>query len=168
MRVRVLFGANQEYPRKLHMKLQGIFVIALLLLGSAPIEAAKLYKWVDARGNVSYQDRPPPEDVLSYDEQRIVTSASQAQESDSPGIEITLYSIRDCEPCGQARDYLTEKALTFSERDPESDPLIAAEMIERFGAAEVPILLINNEVVKGYNRPWIDSVIEKSSQPAVP
>lgn len=36
------------------------WLLVLLLFISSPISAAKVYKWVDEDGNVSYRDKPPP------------------------------------------------------------------------------------------------------------
>lgn len=49
---------------KLILKNTVVSAVALLLLGGAltltNTAEARLYKWVDENGNVSYQDRPPP------------------------------------------------------------------------------------------------------------
>ena len=50
-----------------------IILLSLLLAGSvaAPGDAAKIYKWTDEQGNISYHDRPPPGDTGTLEEKDI-------------------------------------------------------------------------------------------------
>jgi len=133
----------------------------LLVTVADTTAAARLYQWTDERGNVTYQDHPPPENVLDYGEARLVPPPLPAKSSSEPVIAITLYTVKDCEACDLARAFLVEKGLSFSELDPEAAQTVAVQMIERFGAAEVPMQVIGNEVVKGHNPLWVESAIKK-------
>lgn len=50
-----------------------ILLLSFLLAGgqAAPGDAAKIYKWTDEQGNVSYHDRPPPGDAGKVEEKDI-------------------------------------------------------------------------------------------------
>ncbi len=50
-----------------------IFLLSVLLAGgvATPGHAAKIYKWTDEHGNVSYHDRPPPGDAGKVEEKDI-------------------------------------------------------------------------------------------------
>jgi len=50
-----------------------ILLLSFLLAGgqAAPGDAAKIYKWTDEQGNVSYHDRPPPGDTGKLEEKDI-------------------------------------------------------------------------------------------------
>jgi len=57
----------------------GLFIATLLAMSTAD---ARLYKWVDENGNVSYQDRPPPAD---YDQSSQVLNAQGVTVERIPG-----------------------------------------------------------------------------------
>ncbi len=58
------------------MKLNVLFALLLMMGIHAPLtHAVKLYKWVDERGNVTYQDRPPPANASEVEEKDIDPNA---------------------------------------------------------------------------------------------
>jgi hypothetical protein len=63
--------------------------LATALGAALPAQAAKLYKWVDAEGNVTYSQQRPPdqeaETIRLRRSMRILKSASRIQDKDANG-----------------------------------------------------------------------------------
>ena len=129
---------------------------AALLLAAPSIRAQ--YKVVGADGKVTYSDREP-----SASEGRVSAlgargAASQAAEADLPfevrqaaaKYPITLYTTNGvCEPCNQARQFLKQRGVPFSERQATSNEDI--EALEKLsGGREAPTLTVGSQVLRGF------------------
>jgi glutaredoxin len=53
--------------------------------------------------------------------------------------------------CGKAKEFLSQRSFVFEEKDITKDPL-AVEELERLGAMTTPVIVIDGEVVIGFNR----------------
>ena len=73
---------------------------------------------------------------------------------------ITLYSSRQCPACRQARDYLRQRGLQFQELD-VSKNLRAQKALARLGSRSVPVILIGDTRVDGFDRKRLDRVLGK-------
>jgi glutaredoxin len=71
---------------------------------------------------------------------------------------ITLYSAPGCPHCRRARDYLQLKGLRFLELDVQRNPRGRKEFA-RLGARGVPVLVIGEVRVDGFDRRRIDAVL---------
>ena len=88
-----------------------ILTISTLCLGltlAPQIHAAKLYKWVDENGVVSYQDTPPPKGRKILQESTIKKSSVNSNrtlgnEDKDP---IKIYRAPDCNVCDVVRQHL--------------------------------------------------------------
>lgn len=121
----------------------------------------KLYKWVDENGNVSYQDRPPPGDSVQVETFSDETAAA-APESAPPDVDVVLYSIKVCDVCDLVRNLLEERGVPFEEKTADGDPEVQAELKEVSGVLSVPVLVIGEGVLKGYNRELILNELEEA------
>lgn len=74
-----------------------VLIIAVAIVGSS--QAAKLYKWVDANGNVSYQDSPPPKDAKVLEESELKRSNAPSSQSQSDLPPIVVYTVDNCDAC---------------------------------------------------------------------
>jgi mycoredoxin len=66
------------------------------------------------------------------------------------GGKVIIYGTAWCGYCTQARNLLNKNAIAFYEYDIEKSR-IGREQFQRLGGNGTPLLLINGEVVKGYN-----------------
>jgi len=69
---------------------------------------------------------------------------------------VLIYSTPTCPFCHQAKDYLTEKKIIFTNYDVSSDNDKAQEMIDKSGQMGVPVLDIEGKIIIGFDRPAID------------
>ena len=71
-----------------------------------------------------------------------------------------VFSTPTCPYCHMAKDYLTDKKVSFEDIDVSQDQQQAQKMIERSGEMGVPQLWIDDQIVIGFNKPMIDYLLE--------
>lgn len=73
---------------------------------------------------------------------------------------VEIYSTTRCPYCVMAKDYFEAKGVEYTDYNVESDMEKAREMIERTGGEQgVPMIFIDDVLVKGFNRPQIDALL---------
>ena len=60
--------------------------------------------------------------------------------------------------CGKAKEFLSQRGIVFEEKDITEDPS-AVEELERLGAMTTPVIVIDGEVVIGFNRKRLESCL---------
>jgi glutaredoxin 3 len=79
---------------------------------------------------------------------------------------VIVYTTPTCGFCHQVKAYLRQQGVPFAEHDVSQDPQAAAEMVRLSGQRGVPVVLIDGQVVVGFNRPLIDQLLaQRASQP---
>jgi hypothetical protein len=97
------------------MKLRWAIVLLAVCAVASTAHAAKLYKWTDKNGNISYHDQPPPNDDYKVEEKDIqggggISSANQEAAAKFP---VVLYMTNKCSSCDAARAYLKGRGVPF-------------------------------------------------------
>ena len=152
------------------MKQFGAMLTALLCAVVAlSANAGKLYKWVDKHGNVSYQDRPPPDDAGRVEHRDIGdrTKINNSDDSSSASVRfpVVLYSSPKCGPCDIARNYLNARKVPFTEKNAGSDLAIQDELRKKAGALVVPTISVGSKVITEYSQAWLDSELDQAGYP---
>jgi glutaredoxin len=142
--------------------LAGLFVL--------PVQAGKLYKWVDQYGNVSYQDRPPPEGVGKVEERNLrnsgASSGDPAAAEAAAKAPVVLYSVPKCAQCELARAYLRKRGVPFSDVDvSEKNPEAQQEMKKKVGELAVPTLSVGGKIMKGYMESLLEGELDQAGYP---
>ncbi len=65
--------------------------------------------------------------------------------------EITIYSTPTCHFCHMAKDFLTENNIEFTDYNVAEDAEKRQEMVEKSGQMGVPVIVIGNEMMVGFN-----------------
>jgi len=148
----------------------GLTLIVFAMGVSGTVSAAKLYKWVDENGNVSYQDSPPPEEV-EYEEKALRGSATEGSDygelmtAASDSAPITLYSVATCDSCDLIRLHLDKNGIPYAEKDAAEDIAVQEELKVKTGALQVPTLSIGDNVLTGYSKSSIDQALVAAGYP---
>ena len=74
--------------------------------------------------------------------------------------QVIIYSTPTCPFCHQAKEYLTKKSIPFTDYNVADDQKKAEEMIEKSGQIGVPVILIDDEVVVGFDKEKIDELLK--------
>ena len=72
---------------------------------------------------------------------------------------IKIYSTPSCPYCGMAKKYLESKNVKYDEFDVSIDRNAAREMIKKSGQRGVPVLDIDGNIVIGFDKEKIDSLL---------
>jgi glutaredoxin 3 len=73
--------------------------------------------------------------------------------------QVTVYSTPTCSWCHAVKDHLRAHQVAFSDVDVSADVEKAREMLRKSGQYGVPVLDIDGEIVVGFDRARIDSLL---------
>lgn len=136
------------------------------------VQAAELYRWVDADGKVHYTDQPPPASANKVEEKHL-SGGSTIDTSELPYATrqaikkspVTLYASDCGEPCTQARDHLVQRGIPFASKNPQTAPADAEALKKLVGATYVPVLVVGGAVSKGYEKGAWDAALDAGGYP---
>jgi glutaredoxin 3 len=77
--------------------------------------------------------------------------------------EVIVYTTPTCGYCHQVKQYLSQRGVPYREVDVAADPQAASEMVRMSGQRGVPVIVIDGQVVIGFNRPRIDELLSARS-----
>ncbi len=149
-------------------------LLFLLLLASTTVQAGEVYRWVDAQGNVTYSDQPPP---LAAKQKTLVKGKGNVVEVDKESYEakvarekypVVLFTTACGPVCDQARDFLTQRGIPFTQKDPSKEPEIALELKKLAGAMEVPVIQVGKEHQKGFQHGQWGKLLDTAGYPRAP
>lgn len=149
-------------------------LLILLLFTSSLVQAGEVYRWVDAQGGVYYSDQPPPPSVRQatkvkgkgnvVDVDKESFEAKLAREKNP----VVLYASA-CGPiCDQAQEYLVQRGIRFTLKDPSKEPEIALELKKLAGAIEVPVVLVGKSHQKGFEAGAWGKLLDSAGYPKTP
>jgi glutaredoxin 3 len=67
---------------------------------------------------------------------------------------VVVYTTATCAYCDQAKHLLARKGIEYTEIRVDLDPAKKIEMIERTGRKTVPEILIDGELIGGFDDLW--------------
>jgi len=76
-------------------------------------------------------------------------------------MKVKVYSTPTCPYCTMVKVYLSSKGIDFQQFDVSSDKNALEEMAKLSGQMGVPVVSINDQVVVGFDRSRIDSLLDK-------
>jgi glutaredoxin 3 len=72
---------------------------------------------------------------------------------------VIIYSTPSCHFCHMAKAFFKEKNITYTDYDVATDAEKRKEMLEKSGQLGVPVILIDNDLVVGFNKPVISKLL---------
>ncbi len=73
---------------------------------------------------------------------------------------VVVYTSNTCPYCTMAKDYLKEKGVEYEEKNVQNDAAARDELIS-MGYTGVPVLVIGEEEIVGFDRARIDGALDK-------
>jgi glutaredoxin 3 len=73
---------------------------------------------------------------------------------------VTIYSTPTCHYCSLAKEYFDENKIKYESFDVSSNADKRREMMEKSGQLGVPVILINDDVVVGFDRSRLAQLLE--------
>ncbi len=72
---------------------------------------------------------------------------------------VIMFTTPTCSFCNAAKRYLREKSIRFTEVDVSRDISAARDLQRKTGQTGVPVILINNRPIIGFDRPKINQML---------
>jgi len=72
---------------------------------------------------------------------------------------VVIFTTSSCPWCRKAKEYLKAHKIPFKEVNVQRNPSAARDLVRMTGQTGVPVLLINNRPVVGFNKPMIDRLL---------
>ncbi len=72
---------------------------------------------------------------------------------------VVIYSTPTWPWCKRAKEYLSQKGISYIEHNVAENKDAAKEMIRKSGQMGVPVISIDDEVVVGFNQSKLDSLL---------
>ena len=72
---------------------------------------------------------------------------------------VVMFTTPTCSFCNAAKRYFREKNVRFTEVDVSRDIRAARDLQRRTGQTGVPVILINNRPVIGFDKPKINKLL---------
>lgn len=83
-------------------------------------------------------------------------------------MQVTIYTTPTCGFCHQAKAYLRQKGIPFVEKDVSADPAAAMEMVRLSGQQGVPVIVVDGEVVVGFDVRRLEALLARASASSRP
>ncbi len=72
---------------------------------------------------------------------------------------VTIYSTPTCHYCNLAKSFLKQNNIAFTEHNVASDRSKAQEMIQKSGQMGVPVILVDDAVIVGFDEPALKQLL---------
>ncbi len=72
---------------------------------------------------------------------------------------VVIYMTPTCPWCHRAKDYLSRKGISFTEHNVAEDREAAKEMIDKSKQMGVPVIIVDDEIVVGFNQSKLDGLL---------
>jgi len=76
-----------------------------------------------------------------------------------PTPKVLIFTTPTCSFCNLAKRYFRENRIKFREVDVSRNASAAADMQRRTGQTGVPVILINNRPIVGFDKPKINKLL---------
>ena len=74
---------------------------------------------------------------------------------------VVIYTTPTWPYCHRAKEYLSKKGVSFVEYNVAQDIDKAKEMIDKSKQMGVPVIIIDNEIVVGFNQTLLDKLLSQ-------
>lgn len=81
----------------------------------------------------------------------------------SVNMNITTYTTPTCPFCKQLRAFLNGQNIEYTNHDVSADTTKAEEMIHKSGQMGVPVIIIDEEIVVGFDKTKIEELLKTGS-----
>lgn len=72
---------------------------------------------------------------------------------------VVIYTTPTCGYCYMAKEFLSQRGVPFVEKDVSRNPVAAQEMVRRSGQRGVPVIVVGDRVIVGFNRPLLEEAL---------
>lgn len=77
-------------------------------------------------------------------------------------MDVKIYTTPTCGYCHQAKKFLTELGVSYTEHDVSRDRAAAEEMVRLTGQMGVPVIVVDGQAVIGFDRTRLEQLLARS------
>ncbi|MAF80146.1 NrdH-redoxin [bacterium] len=75
---------------------------------------------------------------------------------------VTIYTTPSCVYCKMAKEFFKENKIEYSEKDIAEDDSAKEEMVEKTGQMGVPVIMVDDESVIGFDKERLSELLSIS------
>ena len=75
-------------------------------------------------------------------------------------MEVKIYSTPTCPYCIMAKQYFSSRGIPYESIDVSADKAKAEEMVKLSGQMGVPVIVIDDNVITGFDKSKIDALLQ--------
>ena len=79
--------------------------------------------------------------------------------SEKPVKNVVVYTTSSWPWCHRVKEYLSRKGVQFTEYDVTNDREKAKELFQKSGQLAVPVILVDDQIVVGFNQVKLDALL---------
>ena len=157
-----------------------VLLILLAMALTLPVSGqAEIYKWIDAKGVVTFKDTPPPEgikaEVINVRSAPISSNTENGSTPNAPKVEtktapaaavaprnyprVEIYATSWCPSCKAAINYLDTQGVPYTHYDIERDSAADRRLTELYHQKSIPFTIIGKEQILGFSRKKFDAAL---------
>jgi len=72
---------------------------------------------------------------------------------------VTIFSTPNCKYCALAKEFFKANSIAFEDFNVATDIARRNEMIEKSGQMGVPVIIVENDLVIGFNKPVLSQLL---------
>ncbi len=88
---------------------------------------------------------------------RIVSFSNKKERFDMK--KVVIYSTPNCTYCNMAKEFFAANNVSFESVDVAADPARRQEMIDKSGQMGVPVILIDDQMIVGFNKRMLSNLL---------
>jgi glutaredoxin len=152
---------------------RSLLLVGISAMTISAIAQTNMYRWVDKDGKVHFSDQPPPQTEKNVQQKRIqgnvieVDKMPFATRDAMKKNPVVLYTAANCDACKEGRTLLTTRGIPFTEKVVDKDQKLLDELKKTAGETSVPMLMIGNNPIKGYETVQWQSALDTAGYPRV-
>jgi glutaredoxin-like YruB-family protein len=74
---------------------------------------------------------------------------------------VVVYSTPNCPICHRAKEYLNKSGISYQDINVAADKTAVQDMIKKSGQIGVPVILVDEQVMVGYNQAKLIEMLAK-------
>jgi len=73
---------------------------------------------------------------------------------------VKIYSTPTCHFCNMAKEFFAENNIKYEALDVSTDVVARNEMVEQSGQLGVPVIIIGDDLIVGFNKPKVAELLD--------
>ena len=81
-------------------------------------------------------------------------------------MDVVVYTSPTCPYCNMVKDFLSQRGISYAERDVSRDPDAAQEVVSKTGQMGVPVTIIDGQTIIGFDRDKLEKALSQEQRPS--